>query len=213
MLFETMGVLPSWKDWYVAHDQTPHYEYLKKALQALQWQRQAGTRWVLKSPQHVEQFVPLMRAFPDATVVVTHRDPVSVIASTATMISYSARLSHDIIDPHVIGCYWSARVQEMQSAGMRNHAQLPRDRTIDVPFDEFMADDVAMVERIYEIADQPFTSEVRAAMDAFMVDHPRGRHGGVIYDLQGDFGIDPAEIRRAMRDYTDRFQVTLEHDV
>jgi hypothetical protein len=213
MLFETMGVLPSWKDWYVAHDQTPHYAYLKKALQAVQWQRAAGTRWVLKSPQHVEQFAPLMKVFPDATVVVTHRDPVSVIASTATMISYSARISHDVVDPHKIGDYWSARVQEMQNAGMHDHAQLPLERTVDVRFDEFMADDVAMVERIYEVADQQFTPEVRAAMDAFMVEHPRGRHGGVLYDLEGDFGVDPSTIRRAMRAYTDRFDVTLEHDV
>ena len=213
MLFETMAVLPSWKAWYVAHDQTPHYAYLKKVLQVLQWQRQAGRRWVLKSPQHVEQFVPLMRVFPDASVVVTHRDPVSVVASTATMISYSARLSHDVVDPHVIGGYWSDRVQEMQNAGMRDHAQLPDERTIDVLFNEFMADDVAMVQRIYDVADQPFTQEVRSAMDAFMVEHPRGRHGGVLYDLEGDFGVDPTKIRQAMRAYTDRFDVELEHDL
>jgi len=213
MLFETMGVLPSWKAWYVSHDQTPHYAYLKKTLQALQWQRAAGSRWVLKSPQHVEQFVPLLRVFPDATLVVTHRDPVSVVASTATMISYSARLSHDVVDPPRIGAYWSQRVQEMQNAGMRDHSQLPSDRTIDVRFHEFMADDVAMVERIYSVADQPFTPSVRAAMEAFMVEHPRGRHGGVLYDLEGDFGVEPGPIRAAMRAYTDRFDVELEHDV
>jgi hypothetical protein len=69
-----------------------------------------------------------------------------------------------------------------------------------------------MVERIYAVAEQPFTGVTRAAMDAFMVDHPRGRHGGVLYDLQGDFGIDPVERRAAMREYTDRFDVTLESD-
>ena len=213
MLFETMGVLPSWKDWYVAHDQTPHYAYLRKALQALQWLRPTGSRWVLKSPQHVEQFGPLLRVFPDATFVVTHRDPVSVIASTATMISYTARLSHDTVDPHLIGGYWAQRVEEMLYAGMRDHDDLPADHTIDVRFDEFMADDVAMVQRIYAVAEQPFTPEVRAAMEAFMVDHPRGRHGGLIYDLDGDFGIDPGVLRGRMRAYTDEYAVTLEHEV
>ena len=210
MLFETMGVLPEWKRWYVTHDQTPHYEYLRKVLQVLQWQRPAGTRWVLKSPQHLEQFRPLVRVFPDSTFVVTHRDPVAVIASNATMLAYTARLSHDVVDPKMIGRYWSDRIEEMLNAGMRDHDLLPGAHTIDIAFDEFMADDVAMVERIYAVADQPFTNDTRAAMDAFMVDHPRGRHGGVIYDLEGDFGIDPAERRAAMRDYTDRFDVTLE---
>ena len=148
--------------------------------------------------------------FPDATFVVTHRDPVAVIASNATMLAYTARLSHDVVDPKMIGRYWSDRIEEMLNAGMRDHDLLPGAHTIDIAFDEFMADDVAMVERIYAVADQPFTNDTRAAMDAFMVDHPRGRHGGVIYDLEGDFGIDPAERRAAMRDYTDRFDVTLE---
>jgi hypothetical protein len=212
MLFETMGVLPEWKAWYVAHDQTPHYEYLKRVLQVLQWQR-GGTRWVLKSPQHLEQVGPLLAVFPDATFVFTHRDPVSVVASTATMMSYTARLSHDRVDPHLIGVYWAQRIEEKLNAGMRDHAMLPAERTIDVRFDEFMADDVAMVERIYEVADQPFTSAVQAAMAAFMVDHPRGRHGGLIYDLQGDFGIDPSELRSRMRAYTDEYDITLEHDI
>jgi len=203
-------VLPAWKDWYVAHDQTRHYEFLRKVLQVLQQQRPAGARWVLKSPQHLEQFQPLLRVFPDATFVVTHRDPVAVIASNATMLAYTARLSHAVVDPKYIGRYWSDRIEEMLRAGMRDHELLPAAQTIDVAFDEFMADDVAMVERIYEVAEQPFTDEVRGAMDDFMADHPRGRHGGLKYDLQGDFGIDPKERRAALKDYTDRFQVTLE---
>ena len=73
-----------------------------------------------------------------------------------------------------------------------------------------MADDVATVERIYRLADQPFDSGVKAAMDDYMADHPRGRHGRVIYDL-ADFGMDPAERRRALSFYTDRFAVELEH--
>jgi hypothetical protein len=44
-------------------------------------------------------------------------------------------------------------------------------------------------------------------MERFIVDHPRGRHGGVRYDLAGDFGIDPAERRAAMREYVARFRV------
>ena len=43
MLFETMGVLPSWRDAYKATDQTPSYRYLRRVLQAMQWQR-GGTR-------------------------------------------------------------------------------------------------------------------------------------------------------------------------
>ena len=93
---------------------------------------------------------------------------------------------------------------------MRDRDVLPADQTIDVRFDEFMADDVAMVERIYALAGQPFTPDVRAAMDAFMEEHPRGVHGGLRYDL-GQFGLDAAQLRETFRFYTDRFGLALEH--
>lgn len=211
MLFETMAVMPTWRDYYLVHDQTPAYAYLKKMLQCCQWLRPGvGDRWVLKSPQHLEQIPALLNVFPDATFVFTHRDPVAVITSCNTMMAYSARLSAAKVDPPKIGRYWADRIQTKLNAGMHDHDLLPPERTIDVRFDEFMADDVATVERIYDVADQPLTTEARAAMDAFVVDNPRGRHGGVIYDLEGDFDIDPAELRESMRPYTDRFGITLE---
>ena len=76
-------------------------------------------------------------------------------------------------------------------------------------FDEFMADDVAMVERIYDLAGQPMTT-APARGDADVHGRaPAGKFGGIEYDL-ADFGLDPAERRRALRFYTDRFGVTEE---
>lgn len=205
MLFETMAPMPSWRDWYRATDQTPAYAYLKTILQALQWLR-GGTRWVLKSPQHLEQFRPLMATFPGACVVVTHRDPVSVTASMITMIAYTSRLALTAVDPPAIGRYWAPRIEAMLHACVDDRDVLPARQSIDVRFAEFMKDDIAMVGRIYELAGQPMTTEARSAMDAFMARNPRGRHGRVIYDL-ADFGLDPEERRRALAFYRDRFGV------
>jgi len=208
MLFETTAAMPSWRDYYLAHDQTPHYEYLRTVLKVLQWLR-GGERWVLKSPQHIEQFPALRATFPDATFVVTHRDAVSVTTSVATMITYTARLSHERVDPNFIGGYWADRIERMLRACADERDVLPAGQSIDVHFDEFMADDVAMVERIYDLAGQPMTDGARAAMQAFMDDHPRGKFGGIVYDL-ADFGLDRSERRDALRFYTDRFDVTAE---
>ena len=208
MLFETTSAMPSWRDYYLAHDQTPHYEYMRTVLKVLQWLR-GGERWVLKSPQHIEQFPALRATFPDATFVVTHRDPVSVTTSVATMITYTARLSHERVDPRFIGGYWADRIERMLRSCADERDVLPAGQSIDVPFDEFMADDVAMVDRIYELAGQPMTDRARAAMQAFMDEHPRGKFGGIRYDL-ADFGLDPTERRQALRFYTDRFAVKQE---
>ena len=203
MYFETMAPMPTWRDHYLGTDQTPAYQYLKRVLKVLQFLR-GGERWVLKSPQHLEQFGPLSTVFPDATFVVTHRDPVSVTASLATMMTYLARLNLETVDPALIGGYWADRLETMLRACVRDHELLPPARSIDVRFDEFMADDVAMVQRIYAVADQPFSEETRGAMDDFMRTHPRGRHGGVVYDI-ARFGLDPDERRRVLRFYVDRF--------
>lgn len=203
MLFETLALVPSWRDEYLAADQTPSYGYLKTVLQALQWLR-GGTRWVLKSPQHIEQFGPLLATFPDATVVVTHRDPVAVTTSVVTMLSYTARLSTGRVDPVAIGQYWADRLVQMLRACADDRDLVPAEQSLDVPFPEFMADDVAMVERIYGVAGQAFTPDVEAAMRAFMEEHPRGRHGGVRYDL-ATFGLDAGELRDRFAFYTERF--------
>ena len=208
MLFETTAPMPMWRDAYRARDQRPSYGYLARVLKVLQWLR-GGTRWVLKSPQHLEQFPVLVDTFPDATFVVTHRDPVSVTTSMVTMLAYSARLTRDEVDVEGIGHYWADRLELMLGRCAEEHDVLPAEGTIDVHFDEFMADDLAMVARVYDLAGQPFDAPARSAMQRFMAEHPRGKFGTIDYDL-GQFGLDPLERRRALAFYTDRFGVTSE---
>jgi hypothetical protein len=205
MLFETTAPMPSWRDYYLAHDQTPHYEYLKTVLKVLTFLR-GGERWVLKSPQHIEQFRALLSVFPDATVLVTHRDPVAVTLSVSTMIAYTARLHLDRVDPRAIGHYWADRLARMLATCTTERDLLPVGQSLDIAFGEFMADDLGTVEHIYALAEQPFGADARAAIVRYRDTHPRGRHGGVIYDL-ADFDLDADRIRAATRDYTARFMV------
>ncbi len=209
MLFETSAPMPSWRDWYLRTDQTPFYAEMKVWLQVLSHRDGVAKRWLLKSPQHVEQLDPLFTVFPDASVVCTHRDPVAANASMANMVTYTSRTSlrpEAMID---VARYWIERGETMCRHHVEQRDGLAsdrRNRVFDVRFADFMADDVAMVERIYGFADEPFTEETRRALEAFMVEHPRGKHGGVRYDI-ADFGFDPAERRTALQFYLDRFDL------
>ncbi len=205
-ILEWVARVPGWRDHYLATDQTRHYTYMRSALKALQFQR-GPDRWVLKSPQHLEQIGPLMTTFPDATVVVTHRDPVSVIQSAATMMAYAARLQYRHIDVDFVLEYWADRVERLLRSSVRDRHLLPAGRTVDVLYHDFMADDMGTVERIYTTADRPLTHEGRAAMRRYIDDHPRGRHGQVAYDLRGDFGVEPESLRERFGFYFDEFPV------
>ena len=130
----------------------------------------------------------------------------------ATMVAYSARMTHDRVDVHWIGRYWADRLARMLGSCLEDRHVLPGDQSIDVRFDEFMADDIAMVDRIYQLAGQPMNASVRAAMEAFMTEHPRGRYGAVRYDLAA-LGLDRGELRNTFAAYSDRFRVGEESGV
>jgi hypothetical protein len=206
---EWVARCPHWRDYYLAHDQRPHYEYLKTVLKILQWYR-PRQRWVLKSPQHLEQLGPLVETFPDATFAVTHRDPVSVVQSAATMLCYAARLGYTRSRPEWYLEYWTDRIRMLLEASLRDRHLLPEDRTVDVLFHEFMGADIETVERIYDMAGLPMTREARAEIQQHLDGHQRGRHGRVVYDLRADFGAEPKTVRDAFGFYLDRFSVELE---
>jgi hypothetical protein len=208
MLFETVAPMPSWRDAYRARDQAPSYAYLRTVLQVLQWSR-GGTRWVLKSPQHLEQFPTLLATFPDAIFVVTHRDPVPVTVSMVTMLAYTARLAQDRVDTVGIAAYWVDRLEQMLRSCVDQRDLLPAARTIDVHFDEFMTDDLAMVRRIHDVAGLPTDRAAEASMRAFVEAHPRGRFGGIEYDVT-PFGLDRHVLEETFSFYSDRFGVRAE---
>ena len=203
---EWQARVPGWRDAYLGFDQVESYAYLRKVLQVLTFLR-GPRRWVLKSPQHLEQIGPLMATFPDATVAVTHRDPVAVIQSAATMLAYGDRIRRPSIDADELGAYWVDRVERLLRSCVRDHDLLPPDRTVDVLFHEFMADDVGTVERIYERSELDLDDRTRSRVERHLSEHGRGHHGRVVYDLRGDFGLDPDEVRSRFGFYFDRFDV------
>jgi hypothetical protein len=205
MLMETIGHVPAWRDHYLAHDQTPHYEHLRLQLQCLQHLR-GGRRWLLKSPQHLEQLPVLEKVFPGLTVVVTHRDPVPVTLSLLVMLCYSARMHRASVDCDEIADYWVDRLDVMLQSLVRDRDAVPADRSVDIRFDDFMADDLGVAAQVYELAGEDLTDEARAAMADYLAGHRRGRLGTVATSPEM-FGQDPDGLRARFAPYVERFLV------
>ena len=178
MLFETLGEVPRWRDYYRTHDQTPHYECLARQLKAMQFLR-GGRRWLLKSPQHLEQVPVLDRVFPGSIVVFTHRDPVPVALSMIAMIAYSARMHRSPVPVEQIADSWIDRLDQMLTALVRDRDTIGPQRSIDMRFNDFMADEAGAAERVYALAGEPFTEEARTAVAGYLAGHQRGRLGNV----------------------------------
>ncbi len=175
---EWVARAPRWRDYYLDHDQTSHYSYMKSVLQIMQWYRPRD-RWVLKSPQHLEQLRPLLATFPDATIIVTHRDPVAVVQSAMTMTCYGARTAYRTTRPEWYRDYWTDRIGKLLDASLRDRHIVPGDQTLDVLFHEYMADEMGTLENVYERAGMEFTDQARAEVAAYLDAHPRGKEGRV----------------------------------
>ncbi|MGZ4583236.1 MAG: sulfotransferase family protein [Mycobacterium sp.] len=203
MLFETLADVPRWRDYYQAHDQTPHYEYLARQLKAMQFLR-GGRRWLLKSPQHLEQVPVLDRVFPGSIVVFTHRDPVPVALSMIAMITYSARMHRSPVPVERIAASWIDRLERMLTALVRDRDTIGPERSIDIRFDYFMANEIGVAEQVYALAGEPFTDEARTAIDEYLAVHRRGRLGNVATSCEM-FGLAEADLCRRFAPYVERF--------
>lgn len=208
--WEWMADVPGWRDYLLGHDQTPHYAYGKRMLQAIAYQFPSERRWILKGNQHSEQLPALMANYPDAFIVQIHRDPLAILQSVLTMRGLSV-LSHQKqpdIQAHV--AYWVDRIERMLRAYLRDMDVVPAWQRLDIPFGEIIADDVRTAQRVLEFAGFPPTEASQADMREYMASHPRGKDGRVVYDLAGDFNLDIPALRERFSFYAEAFPFKVE---
>lgn len=205
--------LPRWTEHYLAHDRTASYAYERKVLQAIAWQRgrKNGVRWLLKSPQHMENLAAIKAVFPDATMVITHRDPVDVLRSLTTMLGYSDRTRRDPVDPPGLARLWTGRIEKLLRECVAQREAFGPEQSIDVAFHEYMADQEGMARRIYRLAGLDLPPETEARLLGYLSENPRHAQGKVVYDLEGVFGVDVAALRERFAFYYERFPVKQEN--
>ncbi len=208
-LIEWMVLAPRWRDFYLSHDQTGTYAYLKKGLQVLTFLK-GPNRWVIKCPQHMEQLPVLQKTFPDATYVITHRDPVGSIRSTLSMWLYAARILRTKTDPQEPKAYWIDRYKTLLSRCVRDHDCLPPAQTIDVYFHEWIKNPDAILHEIYRKAGITLDDATLATLHAYHADHDPAVKGRVVFNLERDFAITADKIRQDFQFYFDRFPVERE---
>ncbi|MDE2563109.1 MAG: sulfotransferase [Sphingomonadales bacterium] len=208
-LLEWLALVPRWRDYYLSHDQSGTYAYLKKGLQVLTFLK-GPNRWVIKCPQHMEQLPALRATFPDATYVITHRDPVASIRSTLSMWLYASRVLRTKSDPEEPKGYWIDRYRVLLERCVRDRHLLPPDQTVDVYFHQWIKDPDVILGEIYAKAGLPLDAETLATLHRYHADHDPGAKGRVVFNLERDFGITAEDIRKHFGFYFDHFAVERE---
>ncbi len=210
-LFHNQFRVPSYEDWIDTEADWSHvYDFHEHQLQHLQWHNHRD-RWVLKTGAHMWGLEHLLRKYPDARIVFTHRDPLKSVTSYASLTTLVRSMGSDDVDRFEIAQDWTARLHRVIEHAMevRREGNYPRAIFYDMHFSDFVADQFAVVERIYEALGLPMSDEGATRMRAFIADNPKGKHGLHLYTPE-EYGIDPATIHRDFAGYIEQYGLTPE---
>jgi hypothetical protein len=190
IMFSIAYRVPSYEAWLLDADHTSAYRMHRRFLQQLQYEVD-DPAWILKSPEHLLSLDAFLATYPDACIVQTHRDPLEVLPSLASLTQILRSLSSEQIDPQEIGRdtahFWSTALDRARRFRETNPAL--KDRFIDVEFEDICDDPIAVVGRIYDHFGFELSDEARRCMTAFLAKNPRGRFGEHRYSLES-YGFD-----------------------
>jgi len=203
--FETTYRLPSYLEWLEGRDLRDAYEVHRRFLQHLQW-RCPGERWVLKAPAHMFDFEALFWAYPDACVVMTHRDPIKVTASNASLTAALRSAFSDDVDPLEVGPECSRRWAEAIGRAVRSRDRgcAPAERFLDLYYSDLISDPAGAVKKVYRSFDIPLPDDMEERVRGFLLQNPKDRFGKHHYELE-EFGLDRDEEARRYAAYRERF--------
>lgn len=202
--------VPSYERWlWEQHPDTftPAYELHRMQLQTLQADGRPGY-WVLKCGAHLNTLESLLRVYPDAAIVQTHREPAKVLGSLSSMVALNHRLlaggyAAQTVGPNVLKRTMRTleRVEHRRAVGEA--------RILDVRYGEVLSDPLGVVRRIHQHFGYPHTADSEQRMRRWLADHPQGKYGAHRYTLE-QFGLDRGAVERLTSPYRERFGIPRE---
>ncbi|CAN7652036.1 sulfotransferase [Phenylobacterium sp. LjRoot219] len=205
MFWEAMGKLPNYSEWMWSADMTAAYAYERRFLQVLQFDGAAS--WNLKMPSHALHLKYLLKEFPDARLIWTHRDPYTAVGSLCSLINNTQQKTKVEID-------WIADLYPRQAAEHVNRlravrAEIGHDRIYDLYYAESMRDPMAAMRKLYAWLGDELTPEAEANMARWLGENPQGKWGKHAYKLD-QFGLSEDKLAPLFADYLADYPVERE---
>lgn len=210
IIFANQFHIPSYQRWVENTDLTSVYRTHKCQLQYMQW-KNPGKRWVLKSVGHLWGLNAICQIYPDARVVMTHRDPLKLIASHCSLVSMACSMGSDNIQKQEVAEFWSKSWEDAMRKGI-TFCESGSDiatHAFNMHFSELVKDQVAMAQRIYNHFGMDLSEATKERMRQFIANNPKDRHGVHHYTLE-QFGLNATKERERYRFYQEYFNVAKE---
>jgi hypothetical protein len=204
-MIEGMNYVPSFTRWLNTYDQSKGHEDLKTILKYLQWQdpSRKGRKWILKSPSNLPYTEVAAKAFPNALLIMTHRDPLQTVPSYVSMQAALYKLSATLTDQEV-GEFWFPRLVEWMRMFEAARERIGEDRFIDIDYREVGKEPMAQAERVLSRMGIPVDAQLEEVLAEFLAGNKREQRPMHDYSLER-FGLDEEAIKREFAAYRKRY--------
>ncbi len=190
---------PDYMRWLDRQDLVPGYRYHKRQLQLLSWKFPADY-WILKAPPHLYGLDALLTVYPDANIVVIHRDPLQALPSICSLAAGFRGIMTDRIDLRRLGAEFVEATAPGHERAIAARTTADSARFHDVRYPEMIADPVGTVQAICEHFGYDFSPEYEANARGYLATNPQHKNGVHRYRLE-DFGLDDATVNRHFAGY------------
>ena len=207
MKWEAQWNVPSYAEWCHEESAIPAYRHMANLLRLIGWSQQESSLrpWILKTPQHMLDLPALLEVFPDARLIFTHRDPKQVVGSAASLAWNQTIIYSDHNDPAQTGRDWMGKTATMVARMRAARDAIPRERMIDVQYEDMETDWRGTMERVYRFLDLEMEPAV-AGMEDYLDRSARLKRHPHRYSL-AEFGLREDEVNERFADYTETFGI------
>jgi hypothetical protein len=197
--------VPSYLEWHYKQDLTRSFEETRDLLKLVQWQNdEVGKQWILKCVLYNGDIDTVLKVFPNARFVCSHRPVEKQMASWASMMILVRKMLAPDMDESLI----SHDILEVYAEAMDRHLVLretfPKDRIMDVSYRDICDRPLDVIKSIYDYAGWTWTDTGEQAMLTWEANNQQDKHGIRPYSLE-DTGLTEDEIRDRLADYSRYF--------
>lgn len=205
--FDTIYRIPAYRDWLDENGHELAYQFHRRFLLHLDAQGPADRQWVLKSPDHVFALDALRKVYPQAHIVMLHRDPLKVMASVAKLTEILRRPFTAHLERVQIGEEISTRWA--QGADRMTAFRAGADNVLHLYYRDIVAAPMHTVARLYRHCGMALSTVAEQRMQEYLRRVPRGGYGVHQHSLEA-FGLEPMKLREQFARYTRAFEVPTE---
>ncbi len=146
----------------------------------------------------------VLKTFPGAKIVMTHRDPVQTVPSFCSMVAHYAGPWTTALDEKAIGKLWSDRLAWNLDQFMAKREVLGDAHFIDTDYRRTVTDPLGVAQDLYARLGRPITKEGEAEMANHAEANKQNKHGKHHYTAE-QFGLSDRGIADQFAAYRARF--------